>query len=193
MVEIQCFWTEPTGTEARWLRRYADRNGEVCSSSGYGYHNAHVPIEPAPESKEAIGGKGEFATDSRWPTHCACGYEFVEGDHWQVFTVAIYRAADGREWPMRELPPGAMYDATWYHGEPKYVGPDGIALVVILPPAGGDADWWHVDGRANNNPAPQGWTRTGTVKGERPTVTAHPSILTPRYHGWLRDGKLVEC
>ena len=191
MAEIQCFWVEPTGVEARSLRRYSDREGTVCPSR-FGYHNASVPIEPAPDSKEAIGGKGEFADDPRWPTHCECGYEFVESDHWQVFRVDIYRAADGREWPIRELPPGAMYDATWYH-ESKYgVGADGIALVVILPPNGGD-DYWHVDGSANNNPAPQGWQRTGTVKGPSPTVTATPSILTPRYHGWLRNGFLVSC
>jgi hypothetical protein len=191
MADVRCFWVEPAGMEARWLRRYAGREGTQCPAS-HGYHNAMVPIEPAPYSKDALGGKGDFADDPRWPTHCPCGYEFVEADNWQVFRVDIYRAEDGREWPIRELPPGAMYDATWYHDHPNCVGPDGIALVVILPPNGGD-DYWHVDGGANNNPAPQGWSRSGTVKGPNPTVTANPSILTPRYHGWLRNGVLVAC
>lgn len=33
------------------------------------------------------------------------------------------------------------------------------------------------------------WTRTGAI----PKVTCSPSILTPRYHGFLRDGFLEEC
>jgi hypothetical protein len=193
MGEIQCFWTEPTNRVTRELRRYV--SGESSCSGRYGFHNASTPIQPAEIVPAADGSyRGDedvapFAGDPRWPTSCECGYEFKPEDERQVFRVRIYRAADGREWPLRQLPPGAMYDATWYHGMQHCCGPDGIALVVILPPASGDADWWHVDGSANNNPSPQGWTRTGTI----PNVTATPSILTPRYHGWLRDGKLVEC
>lgn len=187
MGEIRCFWTEPTGQEALELRRYAP--GSTCSCE-FGRHDASVKVGSAPRSEAPIGGKGSFASDARWPTHCSCGYEFAETDEWQVFRAAIYAASDGREWPIRELPPGAMYDATWYHGIPNYIGPDGIALIVVLPDPGRSSSFaWHVDGQANNNPAPQGWTRTGTV----PNVTANPSILTPRYHGWLRDGVLVEC
>jgi len=185
MSEIRCFWTKPTGEEALSLRRYC--SGSKCSGEA-GYHDASVPIGSAPESDEPINsGKGAFANDARWPTHCSCGYAFVDADNWQVFRTNIYRADDGREWSLRDLPPGAMYDATWYHGMPDMVGPDGIALIVMLP--GGGYNYWHVDGQANNNPALQGWTRSGTV----PNVTANPSILTPRYHGWLRDGVLVEC
>jgi hypothetical protein len=57
--------------------------------------------------------------------------------------------------------------------------------MVALPPDGGD-DLWMVDGTASNGP---GWTR----EGKPPKVTARPSILTPRYHGWLTDGFLVRC
>ena len=195
MGEIQCFWTEPTGRVKQSLRRFVHSTGTVCTGR-YGYHNAETRIEDAPASKDAEGyirspEPSAFAGDPRWPTHCECGYKFQDADEWQVFVVSIYRCpADGREWPLRDLPPGAMYDATWYHQRETagWVGDDGIALVVVLPPQGVD-NWWHVDGRASNNPAPRGWTRTGTV----PNITATPSILTKQYHGWLRDGKLVEC
>jgi hypothetical protein len=114
----------------------------------------------------------------------------------EVFAESIYRdEATGREWPMRELPPGAMFDAWWYRdadGKPRRgtgmgtgTGHDGLCLIVCLPPEGG-LDHWHVDATAKNGP---GWERTGTV----PNVTANPSIQTPRYHGWLRNGVLVEC
>lgn len=185
MGEIQCFWTEPTAEEAVSLRRYS--SGSKCSGE-MGIHDASADIGRAPKNDGPMrSGKGAFSDDTRWPVNCSCGYVFVETDDWQVFRTTVYRAADGREWPLRELPPGAMYDAAWYHEMPHMTGPDGVALIVMLP--GGGYNYWHVDGQANNNPAPQGWTRTGTV----PNVTANPSILTPRYHGWLRNGVLVEC
>lgn len=187
MGEIRCFWVAVTDRQARSLRRYVSRSDANCPAS-HGYHNASVPIDQVVMGDDVAieQGAGDFASDPRWPTHCECGYEFQETDPRQVFHERIYRCeADGREWQLRELPPGAMYDATWYRDESKKAGPDGINLCVCLPPNGG-LDYWFVDGAASNGP---GWTRTGTV----PNVTANPSILTPRYHGWLRDGVLVEC
>lgn len=191
MSEIRCFWTEATDRVAQSLRRFVP-SGEAAKCSGpFGYHNASTPLGEAPVKKSEEGyitspDVAEYTGDPRWPTHCPCGYEFKPEDQWQVFVEQIYRAvADGREWPLRDLPPGAMYDATWYRDESKKSGPDGINLCICLPPNGG-MDYWFVDGAASNGP---GWTRTGTV----PNVTANPSILTPRYHGWLRDGVLVEC
>jgi hypothetical protein len=198
MSEIACFYVVESGRTTQELRRYHDRSGDQCSVSGHGYHNISVRIEDAPERKSADGrsrispSHSEFLGDPRWPSRCACGYEFLETDHWQVFTDSIMRdQASGREWPMRELPPGAMYDAWWYRDEDgkgragEGVGADGLCLCVCLPPGGG-LDYWHVDGPAKGG---GNWTRTGTV----PNITATPSILTPRYHGWLRNGALVEC
>lgn len=86
-----------------------------------------------------------------------------------------------------ELPAGAMYDAPWMKGAGgRCVGPDGVALLVVCPPGTSWGDHWHVDGHANNGP---GWERTGII----PNITATPSIQTPRYHGWLRNGVLVKC
>lgn len=117
--------------------------------------------------------------DPRWPTSCEqCGAALEPETHWQVFHELIYRRTDnGSEHTLRDAPPGAMYIATWFHEKNH--------LHVCLPPNGA-LDYWDVDGPSSNG---NGWTRSG----EPPNVTASPSILTPRYHGFLRAGWLEEC
>jgi len=73
---------------------------------------------------------------------------------------------------------------------PYKVGPDGKALVVVLP----DNHWWWIDSIPGNGGK---WERTGIP----PNVTARPSILTHKgeggkeqsYHGFLTDGVLESC
>lgn len=195
MGPIRCFLVVESGRVSRSLRRWHSSDAPdstTCSVSGYGYHNAHTPIEPRDQEPGTYINEdhvSKFKDDPRWPTHCACGYAFQESDAWQIFAESIYVNKDtGEEWTMRSLPPGAMYDAWWYRGrgnDDDKAGPDGRNLVVCLPPGGGN-DYWYVDGPASNGP---GWTRTG----EAPNITASPSIQTPRYHGWLRDGQLIPC
>jgi hypothetical protein len=55
---------------------------------------------------------------------------------------------------------------------------------VVLPP--GEAyDIWTIDGLASSGGR---WTRTG----EAPNFTVTPSILTPKYHGYLTAGVLTD-
>lgn len=185
--EIRCFFVVDTGRDRLELRRF-------CYSDGKGgcSHDASVPIGET-DTVEAIVSSGAppagYENDPRWPSHCkTCGYEFAPTDQWQAFRRSIYRREDtGEEWVQEELPAGAMYDAPWLKGAGgRTTGPDGLALQVVCPPGASWGDHWHVDGPANNGP---GWDRTGTV----PNITATPSIQTPRYHGWLRNGVLVEC
>lgn len=189
---IQCFWLEPTDQVKRFLRRYRGSDqGEPCPLP-QGYHNAMVELDRATAEVTDNGGINASGTwpkeDPRWPKQCACGYAFVDEDQWQLFINLIYRRQDtGEETTLRDAPPGAMWDATWFRKQ--WVGPDGIHLVVKTP--GGE---WYVDGPSHNSRGeghrPQGWARTGAL----PNVTATPSILIPgKYHGWLRDGYLVEC
>jgi hypothetical protein len=88
-------------------------------------------------------------------------------------------------------PVGAMWNCDWYRGEHHENGtaydrhPDGLVLCVNTP--GGH---WLIDGPSFSNGREVGkWERTGVA----PNITVTPSILQPRYHGWLRDGQLVEC
>ncbi len=186
MSEITCFLVVDTGRDRLYLRRFIYSDGKGCS------HDASVAIGETTVS-EAIRSSdrppADYENDPRWPTKCdKCAYVFSSTDQWQLFRRSIYRREEtGEEWPHDELPAGAMYDATWYHGlVGRVVGPDGMALHVVCPPGGSWGDHWHVDGPANNGP---GWERTGVV----PRISASPSIQTPRYHGHLRDGKLIPC
>jgi hypothetical protein len=190
---IQCFMLEPTQRVRIKLRRFTHK--DTCSSGPMQGHDASVLL-PGPDVAGSwparIGADGYLqsyedlkppADDPRWATVCEqCGAALPAETIFQVFQEQLYRRADtGEEVTLRDAPPGAMHDAAWDPAK----GPDGRALYVCLPPNGG-LNYWHVDGPSSNGP---GWMRTGVP----PLVTANPSILTPRYHGFLRNGWLEEC
>jgi len=178
---IACFMVALTGEMRRCLRRYASES--ECPVAP-GYHDARGQIEKCRATRDDAGhydGGGsveDFAGDPRWPTDCACGYVFAESDARQVFVELLYGNGEGREMTIAEMPPGAMFDVAWTHEK----GPDGRSLAVKLP--GGPHDVWFIDGPSTSGGY---WTRTG----EPPRLTVSPSILTPKYHGFLRDGTLV--
>lgn len=185
---VKCFWLEATARARVSLRRYVGES--ICGASGMGYHNASIYLEERPARLTAEGylmNEEHPLDDPRWPARCACGYVFADHERKQVFVELIYRRADtGATMTLREAPAGAMWNA-WWMGE-HHKGPDGIALVVKLP----DAGEWLVDGPSYQDGKIQnakGWTRTGTP----PMCTATPSILTPRYHGFLTNGELRAC
>jgi len=190
MNPVRCFYIEPTDRVRRQLRRYCDDLTKPCPSR-YKYHNGHQPFaEGTCRMDETKVWRFDDAhetpprDDPRWPTKCDdCDYLFTEKDHYQLFHDVIYVRKDtGEEFALRDAPVGAMWDGDWY----PWKGPDGKCLVLRCPPEGAYNDWI-IDGPSSNEKRP--WTRTG----EPPRVTANPSILWPNYHGWLRDGVLVEC
>lgn len=184
--EIKCFFLKPIDKAQVSLRRYSSstKDGEDSKCSGpMSYHNASVDIGVI-DWEEADGGLMSDDwdhEDSRWPTHCGCGYEFTEDDKWQHARHRLHERSDGGE-PVttHKAPVGAMWDAHWLPS--NRTGPDGIALVVRTP----DGDW-QIDGPSSNGGS--GWARSGEI----PHVTARPSILMPNYHGWLTNGVLIEC
>ena len=106
------------------------------------------------------------------------GREFHLGDHPSI----------EQDWTtIQPAPIGAMWGCDWFAGCHESSGlrydrnPDGLVLCVRCP--GGD---WLIDGPSDSGGS---WSRTGVA----PNITVTPSILQPRYHGWLRDGHLVEC
>jgi len=188
---IKCFWLEPTDQIEMDLRRYkGSESGEKCPGP-MSYHDASVIIGQDLKSNHTdVHGDSWDHADPRWPKKCSCGYEFVDADHWQFNPTSLYKRADtGELVTMHNAPVGAMMHADWLHREGwrgYKLGADGVMLQVKTPDG-----WWCVDGPTYG---PEGrkdgsWTRTGTI----PNVTASPSILMPNYHGWLRDGYLVEC
>jgi hypothetical protein len=184
-----CFLIEPTGTARRSLRRYSDERR--CALAEGGTHDAQVELDEVAVTEKANGiwqaPKIEVPHDDpRWPSHCACGYQFQEDDAWQVASERLYVNRETGEFyhlnRFSQLPIGAMWYAPWYPTE--WAGPDGQILCVVTP--GG---LWCID-----QPAQGGgrWTRSGTP----PNVTARPSIVATMgnrsYHGWLTDGVLTD-
>lgn len=177
------------------LRRYA---GEGKCSGPMGYHNAmsgvvaEVPEEP---NQSYTGTRPPVVdhADQRWPVRCECGYAFGESDTWQVFASGLYRRSDtGAIVAWDEAPAGAVMDATWW-AEGDHGGADGHAWTIKLPDG---SDFMTEQGAANCSckskpfdPKHRCWTRTGTA----PNFTVSPSIATPKWHGFLRDGVLISC
>ncbi len=169
------------------LRRYS----EASCPLPFGYHNAHSepvgdwdedPAKPYTGTRPPAVDDG----DPRWPMSCACGYSFAETDKRQVFADGLYRRGEaGEVLTWESAPAGAVREATWWPDK----GPDGRAWEIKLP----DGSDFMTEQRATNcacppnNPQHRCWTRTGTA----PSFTIQPSIQTPRWHGFIRGGKLV--
>lgn len=189
MGQIKCVLFERVPEIARYYRRYAKDHECEYKPGVMSYCNACTFMDVIPLEGDTIHEQPMPPKDDpMWPKGCErCGYPFVDEDRWQVFTDWRFRNTEtGEIVNFRELPVGAMYDCHWYGKDMR--GPDGKALVVILP----DRTPWCIDGYAHpkgQEPIPHAWTRTGTP----PNVSASPSILTPGYHGWLKDGVLTDC
>ena len=210
MQPIKCFMLEPTNKGKVELIRSNNawgKDGQIipekkCPLTGYSHiarayigdtevelrDNLFDPVDP-----DALRVPHD---DPRWPAKCDCGYEFTPQDQYASTCHTLYKERDqdtGFLGTLRDAPVGAMWYADWMmHGIPEerqgpgtFRGPDGHCLMVQLP-----GDWeWAADGPASNG---DGWTRTG----EPPNVTASPSVWAnaPKgWHGWLRDGYLVEA
>jgi hypothetical protein len=203
---IPVFFIEPTDQERASLRRYRSSSEGKCGASGMGYCNAHFPLGDRPVSASfSFGTKAEaLAFDTRWPTHCACGYEFSDHDSWQDFARRLYRRIDSGElMTLQDAPVGACWNADWMidRESNRYRGPDGRCLVVKTP--GGE---WMIDSRASNCTMPNDDTHRCWVRHGRPEDgTLHVdknghtcaagggSIVAGSYHGFLHNGQLVEC
>lgn len=200
MPPIRCYLAEETDDVRRFLRR-------VTVGDFHGQYRGHRAVSPvldrvcAPRgSREEVGGQVDWPRDDpRWPTRCeSCAYEFTDDDLWLLDVERIWRRPDtGEEFHLRDAAPGAMYWAQWSNmgGDPE-----AFSLCVILP--GGHP--WSIDGRANNCGRPDDrthrcWCRHGdppdvTVDKECDTCAAGAgSIRAGDYHGFLRDGWLVDA
>lgn len=201
---IKVFFLEPTERRRQALRRFTYSNESSCPAHPKWGHDAETPIEDAPVVTNEKGYETDPPLppkdDPRWPKRCACGYEFQDGDQWQVFANRIYTRLDtGEETTIRDAPVGAMWYAPWMKS--YAVGPDGNSLAVKTP--GGD---WLVDSRASNCTKPDDkehkcWVRHGDPKTGQVHVDKNGntcaagagSIMINGYHGFLHNGELVSC
>lgn len=208
MARIQCFLLEPTEKVSVKLRRYrnssADNESHCPSDVNDGYHDVSNVIgdEPIKRDKEGYIGNGMKLApphdDPRWPTQCACGYVFREGDEWQRFVEEVYRRSDtGEETTIRNADAGAMWYAWWLD---KMQKPQGKHCLEVKTPGG----QWVIDAMASNCSMPDDrrqekhhcWIYSGTppnitVSKDGITCSAGAgSIQCNDYHGFLRNGFL---
>ena len=203
MTPIKCFLITPTDQADHFLRRYQkSTDQDKCEVCPGGYHQASVSIGRFAAVIDADGyiispDASEYPGDKRWPEASPCGYRFRSDDEWQVRAERIYTDQAGNEFALNRPVPGMMYDAWWYRDHDK--GPDGLSLIVITP----DLHPWNIDGRASNctlphDPIHKCWVRHGTPpnltvdKNGNTCAAGAGSIQTPKWHGFLRDGHLME-
>lgn len=179
----RCFLAELSEFCRRSLRRYA--GSKRCSLVPFHYHNADAVIDPefpAATAKEGGFLPDEYKDDSRWPTHCPCGYAFLQEDTWQVNVDRLYKGCpDGKLYVCRAFPPGAMWTVDWLDSS-LYKGPDGKVWNLMLP---GGVEWLVY------GPAVGGgkWD----VQGVPPSITVSPSINCEGvYHGHVKQGLVSE-
>lgn len=210
----RCFWLEPTDTVRRWLRRYTSNHSGKWTCAD-GWHEAFLLFGDAP----AIWEDSEFGTrkrrvvrntesdrpiddDMRWPVKCdKCDFRFAPNEVRQFFYALLYKRADtGEVLPLRDAPPGAMWDAWWLHdlrgGYLPGNTPDGRVIMVKCP----NGHDWCIDSRASNCTLPNDndhhcWIRHGEPpdlvvdKSGGPTCSAGAgSIMAGDYHGFLGIG-----
>jgi hypothetical protein len=182
----RCFMTAPSEFGQRSLRRYA-ASALPCKGK-MSYHDAEAVIDerfPMPEGAEQSLLKGEHGEDPRWPKQCSCGYTFQPEDHWQVNETRLYQGAPGEKlYRLRDLPPGAVWRATWMEDiqNNPYAAPDGKVWALMMP----SGMEWLVYGPASGGGK---WV----VQGELPRITVSPSIhQVGSYHGFVRDGVITD-
>lgn len=173
----KCFLVETSGFCRRSLRRFK-------SSTETHYHDASVVIDEQIPCPKDYGGRSKDGYEAHplWPKACPCGYAFQGSDYWQVNEDRLYHGApDGKFYPMRELPPGAIWRATWMEDiQPPnpYAAPDGKVWALMLP-AGME---WLIYGPATGGGK---WD----VQGALPEITVSPSISQVGfYHGFVKGG-----
>jgi hypothetical protein len=192
MAGIPLFIAEPTGTCRLRLRRF--RHGGEGESH---FHDAAAVIdENAPSSRARLEGRHRAGDDRvprgdpRWPAACPCGCLFEDDDEWQVNELPWYEGSGHRfAWGIGSWdgPAGAMIRAPWRDDTPDNGCP---AWTVFLP----NGTTWCTRDQASVPGGGRGsqWTITGVV----PHITVHPSINdqgTRPWHGWIRNGELVEA
>jgi hypothetical protein len=201
MAPIKVFFLDPTNRHRRALRRCGRGDNNCVGESGR-WCRAAVEIDIIEASESPISGEIEWPRDDpSWPQTCErCGRAFTIEDHWLVDHDRFYRRTDNGELiTLRNAPPGACWDASWYHD--WRVGPDGRSLVVICP----DGHQWFIDNRCSNCTLPNDdvhrcWVRhgkpeDGTLHVDKNGVTCAAgagSIQTGKWHGFLHHGELHE-
>lgn len=176
-----------------------------------GYHDARIFLKDSDKLEDwDFAGKAADYQQSQFPQkcdHCAAPTPFSAGKYeWnsdgihldlQVLTKQLYNTPSGQP------EPGDLFWTTWHHTrEDKCLfwdNCDGKHLFCVLP----NGHHWDIDSRASNCTMKEDrkhrcWVRRGDPpnvdvgKGGFTCSAGAGSIAVPGYHGFLRNGVLVE-
>jgi hypothetical protein len=169
-----------------------------CTPENGIYHRAEIQIAESqiPED-EMLGGKPEDYPRETWPSKCGkCGAEAPADAIANIYTRRVYDTPSG-------VPePGDLFFIVECHDQSGkcYIWDNcpGQHLHGILP----TGDSWDIDSRCNNCTLKEDrlhrcWIRHGdppNVNVDKNGLTCQAgggSILTPRWHGFLRNGEWV--
>lgn len=208
---IKTFFLDRTNRVRQILRRYTHDGGECSDIRNHGYHEAtmvvlgdvDVPDMPPDEyhvleTGTSIIDNGMIgpirADDSRWPTHCSCGYKFQDEGSKRYWPQRLYRNIHtGEEYTLRDAPLGAM----WHTDYTGHFGPDGKCLVVRIP----KRHDWLVDSRASNCDSPCKYCRvpyhshktetcTNPGDGQHHWTKGAYEDSRPEHRCWVRHGNV---
>lgn len=191
--------------ENQWsFRRYLPYNAPKCPANPGDTCEGWLPFDHRPSNQHPR--LEDFLDDPRWPQVCDwCKRPFSSlamQAQQQIFTDGVLRTHWGERRTMRQWyhVPGAMWNQPWLNDMPGHFGPDGLSLCVVCP----DGEHWSIDGPASNctmkdDKIHKCWVRHGTP----PNLTVDKngftckagagSIQTTNWHGFLRNGNLVDC
>lgn len=186
---VHCSWAVYGPTQERSVIRIEQGD---CPNSKWG-HRASRVVDQVPSVDATFEG-----FDPEPPEACECGHVFTGESRVSKSAARMLILEDGSIVSPKDAPPGTMWDADYMPDGWK--GPDGRALIVVLPTGPGMLHHWHIDGSASNCDQPDRehhcWVRTGEppnitvgkgAPGESCTAGAG-SIGVPGYHGFLRNG-----
>lgn len=201
---VQTYWLERSGWGVPTLSAYTSHDEVPCPAHEYG-HWGHARL---PRQAEADYDSKALWADlaTPWPTTCDyCGAVFNDGIWYRSsgFEHLYCRKDTGEELLLRDVTPGALYFAPWL--DRIFTPQREHCINVVLP----DGSTWTIDSCANNCPfkdtdysqqAHHCWVIEPDSDLDHLTVSKNGvtcaagagSILTSQWHGFLRNGLLVE-
>lgn len=155
-------------------------------------HDAWSTVEYITEAQsERVHGDNWPHDDEHWPKQCAhCDYLFDDDDQWQRNDNPMYRRPDGFEFALwgslKDVPAGTMMRLPWADEYMSVRHPQHVESWRVQLPDGGE---WVTSQAASGGGF---WTVTGIA----PMIDVSPSIWhnSPNgWHGWIRNGELVDA
>lgn len=200
----QTYWLENLEVGIPTQSAYTNQSEFPCTVSKYGHWGRS---RGARQDEASYDSKALWADPATvWPTTCEyCGVDFSAQTWYRSSGFEhLYRRKDtGEELLLRNVKPGALYFAPWL--DQMFTPQREHCINAVLP----DGSTWTIDSQANNCTIPDDraqqqhhcWVIEPNSDLDHLTVSkvgatcaaGAGSIMTPQWHGFLRNGVFVSC